>query len=65
MEELGRKYLTNVEIKDGYLNGYTEDEGEKDALISNINVLSKGFCNRYAVENENEHKGMSPILIHQ
>ena len=50
MEELARKYLTDIKIENGYLNGYTEDELKKTALLQDIDSISGGFVKRYTKE---------------
>ena len=57
MEELARRYLTDVTLDNGYIHGYTEDISKKNDLMHNIDTLSGGFVQKYNQYNE-ENEGI-------
>ena len=52
MEDLARKYLTNVEISDDYITGTLDNETDYNNLLTDIDTISGGFVKKWTKGNE-------------
>ena len=53
MEAIARRYLQEIQITNGYIRGYTDDEDDVQALLQDVDTNSGGFVINYNHGKEN------------